>query len=49
MDFDQRDDFRGFFQQFLQEKIKRDFKALKAIHPGLLNWQQWLKKTGWKG
>jgi hypothetical protein len=49
IDFDQKEDFIGFYQRFLQEKVKRDFNAVKAIHPGLLNWRKWLEKTGWKG
>ena len=49
IDFDQEKDFVGFFEQYLQEKVRRDFDALRAIHPGLLNWRKWLEKTGWKG
>ena len=49
IDFDQKEDFIGFFQQFLQEKVKRDFAQLKTIHPKLLSWRKWLEKSGWKG
>ena len=49
LDFDVEQDFIGFYEQFLQGKVHRDFDALKAIHPGLLNWRKWLEKTGWKG
>ncbi|CAF1016611.1 unnamed protein product [Rotaria sordida] len=49
IDFDRKENFIGFFQQFLQEKVNRNFNALKTIHPDLLNWRQWLVKTGWKG
>jgi hypothetical protein len=49
VDFDVKEDFIGFFQQYLQGKVHRDLDALKAIHPGLLNWRTWLEKTGWKG
>ena len=49
IDFNVKEDFIGFYQQYLQEKVHRDFDSLKTIHPGLLNWRKWLEKTGWKG
>ena len=49
VDFDVKEDFTGFYQQFLQEVVKRDFNAIKTIHPGLLTWRKWLEKSGWKG
>jgi hypothetical protein len=49
VDFDIKDNFTGFFQQYLQEKVPRDLNPLKKIHPGLLDWRQWLLTTGWKG
>jgi len=49
VDFDVKKDFIGFFQQYLQEKVHRDFNALKSIHPDLLDWRKWLEKTDWKG
>ena len=49
VDIDVREDFTGFYQQYLQEVVKRDFKAIKGIHPNLLSWKSWLEKSGWKG
>jgi uncharacterized protein YbjT (DUF2867 family) len=27
----------------------RDFDALRALHPGLLSFEQWLRQSGWRG
>ena len=49
MDFDVEKDFIGFFEQYIQEKVPRDFNELRSIHPDLLDWRKWLEQTGWKG
>ncbi|MBW4577618.1 MAG: NmrA/HSCARG family protein [Aphanothece sp. CMT-3BRIN-NPC111] len=43
-------DFVGNMFQFCQEYgIHRDFQELRHIHPHLLSFETWLKKTGWHG
>lgn len=43
VDFDLKEDFTGFYQQFLQGRVKQDFDQLKSIHPQLLT-----RKNGWR-
>jgi uncharacterized protein YbjT (DUF2867 family) len=43
-------DFVGNMFEFIQTcGIHRDFEALRRIHPGLLTFEAWVRKTGWKG
>jgi uncharacterized protein YbjT (DUF2867 family) len=43
-------DFVGNMFEFIQTcDIHRDFEALRRIHPGLLTFEAWVRKTGWKG
>lgn len=34
---------------FIEYGVKRDRTALLEIHPDLMTFEQWLKKTGWQG
>ncbi|WP_218023977.1 hypothetical protein [Nocardia pseudobrasiliensis] len=29
--------------------LDRDLSALRALHPGLLDFETWLRETGWDG
>lgn len=43
-------DFVGNMFEFIQTcSIHRDFEALRRIHPGLLTFGDWVRKTKWKG
>ncbi len=36
--------------QFFQEYgVTRDFELIRRLHPGLLSFEAWLRKTGWNG
>ena len=38
-----------FFQEFDVMGRARDMDGLRALHPGLLSFPQWLEASGWRG
>nr|WP_067992681.1 hypothetical protein [Nocardia pseudobrasiliensis] len=38
-----------FFQNRDVMALDRDLSALRALHPGLLDFETWLRETGWDG
>lgn len=42
-------DVVNMFHFIREYGLVRDLEALRKIHPGLLSFRDWLKKTGWRG
>jgi hypothetical protein len=38
----------AMFNFFNGEAYDADIPALRKLHPGLLTFEQWLRKTGWE-
>lgn len=41
------EDYAIMLEWFEREGYKADIAALRAMHPGLMTFEQWLRKTGW--
>lgn len=44
-----RGNFTGFWAQWRDDIIKRDLQWIRSIHPGLLDLEAWMRKTGYTG
>ncbi|HEU4404659.1 MAG TPA: NmrA/HSCARG family protein [Polyangiaceae bacterium] len=42
-------DLANMFAFFQEGGVVRDLAALRRLHPGLLTFEGWLRKTGWRG
>lgn len=42
-------DVVNMLQFFIEYGLPRDYKLLRKLHPDLMTFEQWLKKTGWRG
>lgn len=34
---------------FIEYRLPRDYEALRKIHPNLMTFEQWVRKSGWRG
>lgn len=42
-------DVVNMLQFFIEYGLPRDYELLRKLHPKLMTFEQWLKKTGWQG
>jgi uncharacterized protein YbjT (DUF2867 family) len=42
------EDYAIMLEWFARAGYKADISALRAMHPGLMTFEQWLRKTGWQ-
>ncbi|GAA6623517.1 hypothetical protein [Scytonema sp. NUACC26] len=39
----------NMLQFFIEYGLPRDYESLLKIHPDLMSFEKWLRKTGWRG